>query len=140
MKKNLYLQIKLDQHIKFKRDKYNKHINLTPNLNNFLQLYDNNDNTNDTKYNNGSNSVRAKTIRIKVIKIQAVKQLNQTGDKFSKSVNYWYYQPSGVIYDYDLHYAIGKISTDENNMPRKLNKFTFIIDKLIPIPMIKELK
>ena len=38
--------------IKFKRDKYNKHINLTPNLNNFLQLYDNNDNTNDTKYNN----------------------------------------------------------------------------------------
>ena len=94
----------------------------------------------DTKYNNGSNSVRAKTIRIKVIKIQAVKQLNQTGDKFSKSVNYWYYQPSGVIYDYDLHYAIGKISTDENNMPRKLNKFTFIIDKLIPIPMIKELK
>ena len=34
--------------IQFKRDKYNKHINLTPNLNNFLQLYDNN----DTKYNN----------------------------------------------------------------------------------------
>jgi hypothetical protein len=33
----------------FKRDNYHKHVHLTPNLNNFLQLYDD---KHDNKYNN----------------------------------------------------------------------------------------
>jgi len=42
------------------------------------------------------------------------------------------------VYDYELHYAIGKVSFDESGIPGKLNKETYIIDRLIPIPMLSK--
>jgi hypothetical protein len=41
-----------------------------------------------------------------------------------------------VIYDYDLHYAIGKVGYTTENLPAKLKEDVYIIDKVIPIPMI----
>jgi hypothetical protein len=35
---------------------------------------------------------------------------------------------------------VGKIGYDDDNLPKKLNNDTYIIDKLIPIPMIEEEK
>jgi hypothetical protein len=95
----------------------------------------------DLKMDNGSNSVNSQTMRIKVIKIVAVKQLTKddgtTKVKYSKSNAYWYNPAPGIVYDYELHYAIGKVGYDSDNLPKKLDKDTYIIDKMIPIPMIE---
>jgi superfamily II DNA or RNA helicase len=95
----------------------------------------------DLRYDNGSNSVNSQTIRIKVIKIKAVKQMTKDGEekmKYSTEEYYWYNPDTLVVYDYDLHYAIGKIGLDSDNLPKKLDKDTYIIDKLIPIPYIHD--
>ena len=94
----------------------------------------------DSRFNNGSNSMNSKTIRIKIIKINAVIQLSSEDDtkvKYSPDTSYWYNPNTGIVYDYELHYPIGKIGYDSDNLPKKLNKDTYIIDKLIPIPLIK---
>lgn len=97
----------------------------------------------DMRMDNGSNSMKSQTLRIKVLKIQAVKQLSKpdpdpTKIQYSSVDNYWYNPETGVVYDYELHFAIGKISYDNDNLPKKLDKDTYIIDKLIPIPMIDD--
>jgi superfamily II DNA or RNA helicase len=96
----------------------------------------------DIKNANGSNSVNSQTIRIRVKKINAVKQLTRSkeGEEplYSKLDDYWFNPDTGVVYDYDLKYAIGKVGYDENNVPKKLDSTTYIIDRLIPIPLIDE--
>lgn len=94
----------------------------------------------DMKIDNGSNSLNSKVLRIKVMKIKAVLQLDKDGTKFSTPDHYWYYADSGTIYDYELFYAIGKVAYDDNSIPKKLDKETYIIDRLIPIPLLKERK
>jgi len=92
----------------------------------------------DRKMDNGSNSINSKTVSIKVIKIKGVKQLTKEPPiKYSSPEFYWYYPESGVVYDYELYYAIGKVAYDDNHIPQKLDATTYIIDKLIPIPLIK---
>jgi hypothetical protein len=97
------------------------------------------------KMDNGSNSIKSQTLRIKVIKIKAVKQLSppvggtdKTKIKYSKDDEYWYNPATGIVYDYELFFPIGKIGYDDDNLPKKLDKDTYIIDKLIPIPLIEE--
>jgi superfamily II DNA or RNA helicase len=96
----------------------------------------------DSRIDNGSNSVNSKITRIKVIKINGVKLLTnpESGEKlkYSQPENYWYNPETGVIYDFDLHFQIGKIGFDDSGVPTKLNKDTYIIDKLIPIPTIEK--
>ena len=97
----------------------------------------------DMRMDNGSNSLRSQTIRIKIIKISAVKQMSPPNTdaskiRYSKHDNYWYNPETGIVYDFELHYPIGKIAYDDDNLPKKLDKDTYIIDKLIPIPMIEE--
>lgn len=89
----------------------------------------------DMKINNGSNSPDSITTKIKVMKISAVIQLTKEGDKFSDPKTYWYDNELGTVYDYDLQYPIGRIAF-EDNLPKKLDKDTYIIDKMIPIPII----
>ena len=94
----------------------------------------------DLKYDNGSNSVNAQLIRIKVIKIKAVKQMTKDGEekmKYSSEEYYWYNPNTLVVYDYELHYAVGKVGWDSDGLPKKLNKDVYIIDKIIPIPYIQ---
>lgn len=97
----------------------------------------------DMKMDNGSNSTKSQTLRIKVIKISAVKQLTfatteKDKIKYSSSDYYWYNPLTGIVYDYELYYPIGKIGNDDNELPLKIDKDTYIIDKMIPIPMIEE--
>lgn len=95
----------------------------------------------DLKMDNGLNSTRSMTMKIKVMKIRAVKQLtppDETGTaKYSDPDDYWFYAKSGVVYDFDLHYPVGRVSFDENNIPIKFDKDTYIIDYVIPIPSIE---
>jgi hypothetical protein len=94
----------------------------------------------DMKLDNGLNSLNSKIMRIKLLKIKAVKQLNKEGTNFSEPDFYWFYQESGTVYDFELQFPIGKIKTNDDNLAVKLDKETYIIDSLIPIPLLKEKK
>ena len=92
----------------------------------------------DFKMDNGLNSTNSEVVRIKVIKISAVKILTKNGDDmtYSKSEFYWYNPDTQFVYDYEMHYPYGKVGLDEDNIPLKLDATTYIIDKIIPIPHI----
>jgi len=93
----------------------------------------------DLKLENGLNSINSKVIKVKVCKIKAVILLNSDikNPKYSESNNYWYSSDSKVVYDYDLHYPIGKIAVNDD-LPIKINDTTYIIDQIIPIPIISK--
>jgi superfamily II DNA or RNA helicase len=96
----------------------------------------------DARFDSGSNSTKAITVKIKVMKINAVKQLTDPEEEatvieYSKPEEYWYYPKSGVVYDYEFHYPIGKIAYDEDNLPSKIDKDTYVIQYVIPIPLIE---
>lgn len=91
----------------------------------------------DIKISRGLNSSKSKIVRIKALKIQAVKLLSNPSEdppKYSKSEPYLYHPDTGHVYDLELHFLVGCVSKDENNAPHKLDKDTYIIDQLVPIP------
>jgi hypothetical protein len=91
----------------------------------------------DMKLNNGSNNINSKTIRIKAREIKAVKLLTKEEEKpeYSSEKKYWIYDKTGVVYDYELKNPVGKVEF-KNDVLEKLNKDTYIISYLIPIPML----
>jgi hypothetical protein len=93
----------------------------------------------DMKMDNGSNSINSKTIRIKVIKIKAVVVIEREGEniKYSPEKDYWYNPETHVVYDLELKYPIGKVSTDIDNLAVKISKDVYVIDKVIPIPKLE---
>jgi hypothetical protein len=93
----------------------------------------------DIKMDNGSNSTKSISLKIKVMKIKAVKQLTSNAEdkiEYSKPEFYWYYAKSGVVYDYELHFPVGRVAVDMDGVATKLDKDTYIIDYVIPIPEI----
>lgn len=90
----------------------------------------------DMRLDNGSNSTRSILSKIKVMKVKAV--ILKSEGEYSERGNYWYYAKSGVVYDYDLHFAFGRVARDNADLPLKLDKDTYIIDYVIPIPLIEE--
>ena len=89
----------------------------------------------DSKMDNGMNSIESIKAKIKVRKIKVV---NQIDDKtYSETINAWLYDASGVIYNLDTYYAIGKLAKDETGSFKKLDKDTYIVDKSINIPIFK---
>jgi len=85
----------------------------------------------DMKIDNGSNSTKSITIRVKAIKIRGVIKI---GNKEDIS-NYWYCPETGTIYDFDLNYPVGKVKKDINGIIEKIDKDTYVID-IIPVPVI----
>lgn len=95
----------------------------------------------DIKMDNGSNSTKSVTLKVKVMKVSAVIQLSKPDSEeieYSKPAFYWMYPKSGIVYDYELHYPVGKVAMDENSIPAKLDKDNYIIDYMIPIPLISD--
>jgi superfamily II DNA or RNA helicase len=92
----------------------------------------------DMKIDNGLYSKKSVSLTIKVMEIKAVilKSKPDEEPRYSKPKKYLYYEKTGVVYDFDLHYAIGKIQMDNDGFPVKLDKETYIIDSVIPIPKI----
>lgn len=88
----------------------------------------------DIKINNGLNSPNAEVKRIKVIKIEGVERVDE--HNFENKKNYWYYPESGVVYDYELDFPIGKINLIDG-VPEKLDDKTYIISHVIKIPKLK---
>jgi len=94
----------------------------------------------DINMNTGSSSLNSVTRKVKVTKISAVKKLSQDGeekDKYSSPEKIWCDFETGTVYELDMHYPIGRIGRDENNTLLRLDGNTYIIDMLIPIPMIR---
>jgi len=85
----------------------------------------------DDRIESGSYSVNSYTKRIKVIEIKAVKVIEES--KYSDPEKYWLYPKTGVVYDFDLKYPVGKVSFDESGVLKKLDKDTYIIDYVNPI-------
>lgn len=71
----------------------------------------------DFKMDNGLNSVNSEIVRIKVIKISAVKIISKVEDKitYSKSEFYWYNPDTQVVYDFEMHYPYGKVGIDDED-------------------------
>jgi SNF2 family DNA or RNA helicase len=88
----------------------------------------------DSKMDNGLNSIESIKVKIKVRKVKIV---NQIDNIYSDTIYAWLYDNSGVVYNYESNYAIGKISRDENGALKKLDKDTYIVEKTINIPMVK---
>jgi len=89
----------------------------------------------DDKMNDGSNSLDSIKKRIKVKKVKVVKKLDEKN--YSETILAWLYENNGTVYDYNLNYAIGKVKKDKNGFFEKLNNDTFIVSKLIKIPVFK---
>ena len=88
----------------------------------------------DINLDNGLNSINSNILKIKVKKIIAVKKI---GDTFTDKVNYLMDEESGIVYDYDLKFAIGKIYFDEDGIPEMKESEIYIISEVIPIPLLK---
>lgn len=95
----------------------------------------------DEKLDTGSNALNSQTIKVKVMKIKAVVKLTEEDGEgnfdVSEPQQYWYYSKNHTIYDFELKFPVGKVMLDMDNVPIKIDKDTYVIDKMIPIPMIK---
>lgn len=88
----------------------------------------------DDKMNDGSNSLDSYKKRIKVKKVKVVK--NMGDNNYTDPIFAWLYEDNGVIYDYDLDFPIGRLEM-KNNEYTKLDRDTYIIDKIVKIPLFK---
>lgn len=90
----------------------------------------------DVKYDSGLYAKNSKVERIKVIKIIAVRITGKDADgndMYSEPDKYWYYPKTGMVYDYETHYPVGRIEM-VNGLPNKLDKNTYVMSTTINIP------
>ena len=83
----------------------------------------------------GSNSKDSYRQKIKVMKIKAVKKIGD--NTYSESNNYWYFKETGIVYDIDTDFPIGKVDRDDGGNEIKLDNETYVITTLIDIPEFK---
>lgn len=89
----------------------------------------------DIKMNNGLNSTGSIVMKVKVIKIRVVAEKDI--DHFEKKAFHCWYSPDngGYIFDYELHYCIGKVKYDNDELVWKLAKDVYVAD-FINIPVL----
>ena len=68
-------------------------------------------------------------------KIKAVKKLDN--NKYTNEEEYYLDEESGVIYDIEFKYPLGKIYFDEDGIPELLKSNVYIVSESIPIPVLK---
>jgi hypothetical protein len=91
----------------------------------------------DIQINSGSNSTNSVLKKIKVIKIDAVQQIDKEETKFTDTDSYWLNSETGGVYEYKYKYLIGQLKHNEFGDFVRKDKNIFIIDKLVPYPNIK---
>jgi len=89
----------------------------------------------DQKADNGSNSKDSSRIKIKVRKIKAVQKLDESS--YSKEIYYWLYDETGVVYDYELNFPVGKIEKDDSGNLIMLENDIYVLGDIIEIPNTK---
>ena len=89
----------------------------------------------DIKMDDGLNASNSTIMKVKV---RAIKAVIRTSNKtVSEENKYLVYDETGVVYDYNLHYPIGKLEKDENNNFVLIDNKVYIINQLIQIPQYK---
>jgi SNF2 family DNA or RNA helicase len=87
----------------------------------------------DKKIDNGLNSVNSIKKKIKVFKIKARMMID---DEMSDIGEYWYNPETGIVYDFNFDYPVGRINK-EFGVSKKIDPTTYLIDEVINIPKIK---
>ena len=90
----------------------------------------------DQNLDDGSNSINSDFMSVDVINVKAVKKLDD--GKYSGEIEYYMDEDTGILYDIDLEFPIGKVYFDEDGVPEMLKKGVYIISEIIPIPLIKK--
>jgi hypothetical protein len=90
---------------------------------------------NDMKIDNGMNSKESNRVKIKVLKIKAVKKVDE--NSYSQEHYYWFNEDSGVVYDLELNFPVGRVEKDVNDNFIKLDNEIYIIGDVINIPEFK---
>jgi hypothetical protein len=83
----------------------------------------------------GSNSKDSYRQKIKVMKIKAVKKLDEKS--YSEVSEYWYYRETGIVYDLEQEFPVGRVDKNDDGNEMKLDSNTYIITTLIDIPEFK---
>ena len=65
------------------------------------------------------------------------KQKKIDDDKYTDEIQYLMDEDTGIIYDYDLKFPIGKVYFDEDGIPDMKNNKVYVISEVIPIPLLK---
>ena len=89
----------------------------------------------DMKIDNGSNAKESNRIKIKVRKIKGVKKMDEKS--YTEEMEYWFYEDSGVVYDLDLNYPVGKVEKDLNDNWVMLDNKVYVVGDVIEIPKMK---
>jgi hypothetical protein len=85
----------------------------------------------DTRYDNGSNSLFSELRRIKVRSISVVKKLSDS--TFSDIIKCWVDDDTGIVYDHELDFPLGKLLRDENGSYVYYND-NYVLEQVINIP------
>ena len=88
----------------------------------------------DSKINDGLNSENSIVANVKVYKIKA--RILKNDEELSEIKEYWYNPKSGIVYDKDLDYPIGKVGKT-NGVPNKVEGNIYVINMTINIPTLK---
>ena len=89
----------------------------------------------DMKMDNGLNAKESIIKKVKVIKIKAVLQIDE--NSYSEEKDYWFNTDTGIVYDFENDYIIGKINKDDNGIYLKLNEKVYIVSTTIDVPEFK---
>jgi superfamily II DNA or RNA helicase len=89
----------------------------------------------DSMMDNGLNSADSIKKKVKVRKIKIVKKIDD--NNYSETITAWFNPDTGVVYDFELDYPIGKIGKDDMNNYIKLDNDVYIMDHVINIPIFK---
>lgn len=84
----------------------------------------------DTKIKDGLNSTGSIVEKITTYEIMA--QIKTGPDEFGTAKKYLYNPVTGIVYDFDLEFPIGRV-LKTNGVPHKIDK-TYIIENVIDIP------
>jgi superfamily II DNA or RNA helicase len=87
----------------------------------------------DQKMDNGLNALNTVKKKVKVFKIKARMMLDE---EITEIAEYWYNPDTGVVYDLELDYPVGRINK-EFGLAKKIDATTYLIDEVIHIPRIK---
>lgn len=88
----------------------------------------------DSKINDGLNALNSEIKKIKVYEIQA--KIRTDDEEFTEVATYWYDPKTGIVYDHQYDFPLGKIQKT-NGVPDMLENDTYVIDETIAIPRLK---
>ena len=86
----------------------------------------------DKQMDNGLNDISSVLVKVKVTKAKYV--IRGENKDFSQPKDCWYCAKTGMLYDYELKFPIGRVLMT-NDVPEVISNGVFIMGKRIPIPI-----